>query len=139
MEISLFEQALAIDPQSSVAMSGFANAYAIRVLHHMSDTKRSDLGRARELVSQAQALSPRAPLTDFVEANRLRAEGQCDNAILEYEAGLAVIRHWVGAISSIGRCKTFWAGSTKQFVYKSELRASVPISYIYYWLEARLL
>lgn len=105
MEISLFEQALAIDPQSSVAMSGFANAYAIRVLDHMSDTKRSDLGRARELVSQAQALSPRAPLTDC-----LRAEGQCDNAILEYEAGLAVIRHWVGAISSIGRCKTFWAG-----------------------------
>lgn len=72
MEISLFEQALAIDPQSSVAMSGFANAYAIRVLDHMSDTKRSDLGRARELVSQAQALSPRAPLTDFVEANRGR-------------------------------------------------------------------
>lgn len=80
-------------------MSRFANAYATRVLDHMGDTKRSDLGRTRELVSQAQALSPRA--------NRLRAEGQCDNAILEYEAGLAVIRHWVGAISSIGRCKTF--------------------------------
>jgi len=83
-------------------MSRFANAYATRVVDDMGDTKRSDLGRARELVSQAQALSPRAPLTHFVEANRLRAEGQGDDAILEYEAGLAVSRYWVGAISSKG-------------------------------------
>jgi hypothetical protein len=41
--ISLLEQALPIDPQSSVAMSRFANAYATRVLDHMGDTKRSNL------------------------------------------------------------------------------------------------
>jgi TolB-like protein len=107
MEIRLFEQALALDPQSSEAMSRLALAYVGRVLDNFSDTKRSDLGRARELVSQARALSPGAPLTHLAEGQRLRAEGHCDNAVLEYEAALAVVRNWVGAISHMGRCKTY--------------------------------
>ena len=54
----LFEQALALDPQSVEAQSQLAIALAARVLNDMTDTAELDILRAEGLAAQALAASP---------------------------------------------------------------------------------
>jgi hypothetical protein len=55
--ISLFERALALDPQSVEAQSLLTVTLVGRVLNGMSDTAKADIKRAEELATEAVAAS----------------------------------------------------------------------------------
>jgi TolB-like protein/DNA-binding winged helix-turn-helix (wHTH) protein len=103
--MSLFEHALALDPQSVEAQSWLAIVLMGRVLDGMADSAAADIARAEGLARQSLATSLRSPLAHFAKAHVLRAQHRCGEAIPEYEAALALNRNWVGALAQIGRCK----------------------------------
>jgi tetratricopeptide (TPR) repeat protein len=71
----------------------------------MTDTPTADVQRAEELVRRALAISPRNPRAHFARGQLLRARGQCEEAIPEYETALALNRNWVLVIAALGSCK----------------------------------
>jgi adenylate cyclase len=103
--ISLFERALALDPQSVEAQSLLASALTARVLDNMTDTAATDIRRAERLVEQALATSPRNSLAHYAKGQVRRAQLRHDEAILEYETVLALNRNWVAAYAQLGHCK----------------------------------
>ncbi len=113
--ISLFERALALDPGSVEAQSRLAMALTARVLDEVSDTAETDISRARELVDQALAASPRDPLAHFAKGLLLRAQHRYEDAVPEYEAAIAFNRNWASAYADLGWSK-FWVGSIEQAV-----------------------
>src|SRR5262249_26915461 len=56
--ISLFDHALALDPQSVEAQTSLAGSLASRVLLGLSDSRAADLARADQLIGGALAASP---------------------------------------------------------------------------------
>ena len=96
--ISLFEQALALDPRSVEAQSLLARALAARVLDRMTDSAAADIARAQGLVEQALAASPRNPFAHFAKGQVLRARDRCEEAMPEYETAIALDRNWVVAL-----------------------------------------
>jgi TolB-like protein/class 3 adenylate cyclase len=113
--ISLFERALALDPRSVSAQSWLANVLTSRVLDEMADNAAADMARAEQLAEQALALSPHHLLGHYAKAQVLRAQGQYNEAIPEYETVLAINRNWVGAIAQLGQCKLF-TGSIEETI-----------------------
>jgi TolB-like protein/class 3 adenylate cyclase/Flp pilus assembly protein TadD len=105
--ISLFERALALDPQSVEAQSRLATALAARVLDNMTDMAAADILRAERLTEQALAASPRSPLAHYAKGQVLRAQGRPRDAIPEYETALASDHNWVNAYSALGYCKLY--------------------------------
>jgi TolB-like protein/Flp pilus assembly protein TadD len=103
--IGWYEKALAVDPQSIEALSSLASSLTGRVLDGMTDTPTADVQRAEELVRRALAISPRNPRAHFARGQLLRARGQCEEAIPEYETALALNRNWVLVIAALGSCK----------------------------------
>jgi TolB-like protein len=65
----LFEHALALDPQSVEAKGLLAATLAGRVLARMTNTRRADIARAKELVDQVMATSPRSTLGHFAASS----------------------------------------------------------------------
>ena len=102
--ISLFELALALDPSSVAAQSWLAATLGCRVINQMTDTTAADITRAKGLVEQALAASPRSATVHF-------ARGECcarsayDEAIPEDETVLAFDRNSVSALLALGHCK----------------------------------
>jgi adenylate cyclase len=70
-QISLFEHALALDPQSVEAQSQLAAALVGRRLNAVTDSAADDLERANGLVGQALAASPRSASAHFVKGSVL--------------------------------------------------------------------
>jgi TolB-like protein/Tfp pilus assembly protein PilF len=105
--ITLFEYALALDPQSVEAQSRLAGLLVGRVLGGMTDSAAADLARAEVLVGQALAASPRRAYAHFVKGSVLRAQCRWDEAAVEYETALALNRNMVGALNELGWCKLF--------------------------------
>ena len=103
--ISLFEQALVLDPRSVEAQSWLANTLAMRVLNQMTDSAAADVARAEELVGEALAASPGSPQAHFAKGQLLRAQNRFEEAVPEYEIVLAFNRNWVFAIAALGSCK----------------------------------
>jgi len=103
--ISLFEHALALDPQSVEAQSRLALMLAARALNHMAAAAAADIARAEGLVNQALASSPRSALAHFAKGDVLRAQHRFEEAIPEYEAVIAVNRNAVGALHALSGCK----------------------------------
>jgi TolB-like protein/Flp pilus assembly protein TadD len=134
--ISLFEQALALDPRSAQAQSWLAHALAARVLDQMTDSVAADLARAEGLVGQALAASPGSPQAHFAKGSLLRARNRFEEAIPEYETVLAFNRNWVSAIAALGWCK-FFTGSIEEALTAQEqaIRLSPRDPYIgnWYW------
>jgi tetratricopeptide (TPR) repeat protein len=114
-QISLFEQALALDPQSVEAQTRLAGALVGRVLSWMSDSAAADLGRADGLVDQALAASPRSPLAHYIKGSVLRAQNRWEEAIPEVEMALVLNRNFVGALYELGYCKLL-AGSIDEVI-----------------------
>jgi TolB-like protein/Tfp pilus assembly protein PilF len=119
--ISLFESALALDPQSVQAKSWLAIMLASRVLDNMSDVAAADIERAEALVGQALATSPDSPQVHFAKGHVLRAQNRFEEAIPEYEAVLAFNRNWVFALAALGWCK-FYTGSIEDALRVQEQR-----------------
>ena len=92
-QISLFEHALALDPQSVEAQSRLAIVLAGRVLNGLTDSVAADLARAEGLVGQALAASPRYAFAHHTKATVLSALNRCEEAIPEYETALALNRN----------------------------------------------
>jgi len=104
-QISLFERALALDPQSVEGQSRLAIVLAGRVANGLTDSVAADLARAEGLVGQALAASPRYAYAHHTKATVLRAQSQCEEAVPEYETALALNRNQVYAIIGLGWCR----------------------------------
>jgi adenylate cyclase len=104
-QISLFEHALALDPQSVEGQSRLAMALAGRVLNGVTDSAAADLAHAEGLVGQALAASPRYAFAHQTKATALRAQNRCEEAIPEYETALALNRNMLYALIGLGWCK----------------------------------
>jgi tetratricopeptide (TPR) repeat protein len=103
--ISLFERALALDPQFVEAQSRLAAVLIARVIVGMTDSAAADMARADGLVGQALAASPRDWFAHWIKGQVLRAQHRCEEAIPEYETALAFNRNGVGALNGLGWCK----------------------------------
>jgi TolB-like protein/Tfp pilus assembly protein PilF len=103
--ISLFERALALDPQSVAAQSWLALALANRVINQMTDCATVDIVRAKGLVGGALAASPRSGIVHFAKGEVLRAQKRYEEAIPEYETVLAFDRNSTSALLALGHCK----------------------------------
>ena len=113
--ISLFERALALDPQSVEAQTRLAVSLADHVLSGTSDSDAADLARAEGLVGQALAASPRYALAHHVKGQVLRAQNLWEEAIPEYETALASNPNLLGALNGLGWCKLY-AGSIEEVI-----------------------
>jgi TolB-like protein/Tfp pilus assembly protein PilF len=113
--ISLYQRALALDPDSVEAQSGIAGALAGRVLANMTDTVEADVLRAECLAKRAMAASPNSPLAHYAKATLLRAQRRYAAAIPEYETVLALDRNRVFAFFALGQCKLY-TGSIEETI-----------------------
>ena len=103
--ISLFERALALDPQSVAAKSWLALTLANRVINQMTDRIAGDIARAQGLIGEALAESPRSATVHFAKGEVLRAQKRYDEAIPKYETVLAFDRNSASALLALGHCK----------------------------------
>jgi adenylate cyclase len=108
--ISLFERALALDPQSVEAQSRLAGSLAFRVLDLMTGSAAADLARADTLVGQVLAASPRSAYAHLVKGRVLRVQDRWEEAIPEYETALALNCNLLNTLHGLAWCKLY-AGS----------------------------
>ena len=113
--MSLFEHALALDPQSVEAQTRLAGLLASRVLFGLSDSRTADLARADQLIGRALAASPRYALAHEVKGQVLSARNRWVEAIPEYETALASNPNLLGALNSLAWCKLY-AGSIEEVI-----------------------
>jgi adenylate cyclase len=104
-DISLFEHALTLDPQSVEAQTGLANSLVGRVIDLMTDSAAADLARAEGLVGQALAANPRSAYAHEVKGRVLRAQNRWEEAVPETETALALNRNSVWALHYLAQCK----------------------------------
>ena len=117
--IDMFEQALALDQDLVAAQSWLAIALTARVLDLMASAAAADIARAEDLAKRALAMSPRSSPARFAMAQVLRAQHRYDEAILEYDAVIALNRNWAHAYSHLGWCK-FMTGSVEELIPAQE-------------------
>ena len=118
-QVLLFERASTLDPASVAAQSWLAIELAARALDFMTDTAAADTARAEVLAMQALAAAPRSSVARFAKGQVLRAQHRYDEAILEYEAVIALNRNWAHAYSHLGWCK-FMTGSIEALIPAQE-------------------
>jgi TolB-like protein len=119
-QISFFERALTLDPQSIEAQSYLATALANRSLIGVTDSATADIARAEELADQALAASPRYAPAHFAKGNVLRAQGRTEEAIREYETVLTIDRNALGPLDALADCKLL-TGSLAEVIPLEEL------------------
>jgi TolB-like protein/cytochrome c-type biogenesis protein CcmH/NrfG len=119
LAIDLFEQALALDPQSVGAQSWLAIALTARVLDSMASDPAADIARADEMAERGLAVSPRRALAHFAKAQVLRAQHRYADAIFEYEATIAFNPNWAHAYSHLGWCR-FMTGGIAELIPAQE-------------------
>jgi adenylate cyclase len=103
--ISLFEHALALDPQSVEAQSLLADSLVSRVMNRLTDPAGEDLARAETLTDQALAASPRYAYAHLLKGRLLREQNRWEEAAPEFEAALALDRNLVAALTGLGWCR----------------------------------
>jgi TolB-like protein/Tfp pilus assembly protein PilF len=113
--INLFEQALALDPQSVDAQSRLAGILVTSALAGTADSAVADLARAEGLLDQALAASPRFAFAHIEKGHVLRAQQRWEEAVREYEAALALDHNSVYALTGLGWCKVY-AGSIEEVI-----------------------
>jgi tetratricopeptide (TPR) repeat protein len=118
--ISLFEHALALDPDSVEAQTCLAGSLVSRVMNGMSDPAEDDLVRGEGLIGEALAASPRYASAHFVKGEVLRAQGRFEEALPEYETALALNRNLVFALTGLAWCKLY-AGLIEEVIPLLEL------------------
>jgi adenylate cyclase len=113
--VRLFDQALALDPQSVEAQTWLADVLSLHTLRQPTERAAADLARAEELVKQALATSPRNPHTHYDKAQILRAQGRCREAIPEFETVISLNPNFASAYANLGWCK-FLTGSIEDVI-----------------------
>jgi TolB-like protein len=103
--VNLYEQALALDPQSVEVQSALALTLAGRVLAGMTNSRADDITRAKKLTAEALTASPSSTLGHFARGQILRAEKRCEEAIPEFEIVIASYRNSPNALHALGSCK----------------------------------
>ena len=103
--ISLYECALALDPQSVEAQCRLASTLTGRVVDDLTDSRAADVARAEELSSRAFAASPRSALALYAKGSVLRVQHRLADAISYFEAVISLDRNEVGAHSHVIWCK----------------------------------
>ena len=103
--ISMFERALALDPQSVEAQSRLAGALVARMSEGISGSPAADLARAEELVSRALAANPRFAYAHQTKGRVLQAHDRWDEAAPKFETTLALDHNAVWALSYLAQCK----------------------------------
>jgi tetratricopeptide (TPR) repeat protein len=124
--ISMYERALALDPRFAEAQSRLAGALSGRAMDGMADSPAADIARAEGLVNQALAASPRSPVAHYIKGQVLRAqaqvlreEGRCEEAIVEYEMAISLDRNLVFPMTALGWCKLL-TGSMEEVIPRIE-------------------
>jgi adenylate cyclase len=113
--VRLFDQALALDPQSVEAQTWLADVLSLHTLRQRTDRAASDIARAEELVKQALAASPRNAHAHYDKAQILRAQGRCREAIPEFETVISLNPNFGSAYANLGWCK-FLTGSIEDVI-----------------------
>jgi TolB-like protein/class 3 adenylate cyclase/Flp pilus assembly protein TadD len=113
--IDSFERALALDPQSVEAQSHLAAALVIRVLNGMADSGAADLARAETLIDQVLAASRRYAFAHHIKGHVLLALRRWEEAILEYEAALALNHNLAPALHGLALCRIY-TGSIEEVI-----------------------
>jgi adenylate cyclase len=113
--IDSFEHALALDPQFVEAQSRLAAALVVRALNGMADSATADLARAETLVDRVLAAAPRYAFARHVKGHVLLALRRSEEAILEYEAALALNHNLAPALHGLAWCKLY-AGSMGEVI-----------------------
>ncbi|HEV2099120.1 MAG TPA: tetratricopeptide repeat protein, partial [Stellaceae bacterium] len=117
--LAMFEQALALDPQSVAAQNWLAIELTARALDFMTGTAAADIARAQGLAERALAAAPRNSVAHFARGQVLRAQDRFAEAIPEYETVIALSRNWAHAYSHLGWCK-FVTGSLDEAIPAQE-------------------
>jgi len=124
--ISMYERALVLDPQYAAAQSGLAGALTGRAMDGMADSPTADIARAEGLANQALAAAPSSAGAHYIkgqvlraEAQVLREEGRCDEAIAEYETAISLDRNLVFPMTALGWCKLL-TGSMDEVIPRIE-------------------
>jgi TolB-like protein/Flp pilus assembly protein TadD len=122
--ISLFERALALDPQSLEAQTQLADSLVGRGLDEMTDSAAVDLARADGLVGQVLAAKPRSADAHYLKGLVLRAQNRREEAAREFETALALNPNLVYALHFLALSKLN-AGSIEEAI-PLELQAIRP-------------
>jgi TolB-like protein/class 3 adenylate cyclase/Tfp pilus assembly protein PilF len=113
--IGWFEQALALDPESSQAQSLLADVLVGRALDQMTDTAAADIARVEDFLGQALEQSQSDPVARYAKGNLLRQARRCEADILEYETVIELDRNAAGAYANLGWCK-FLTGAIEEAI-----------------------
>jgi adenylate cyclase len=117
--ISLYEQALRLDPRSAEAKTFLAGALVNRVNFGFTPSPAVDLARAEKLIDEALAGGTRIPWAHYVKGTVLRNKGRWDDAVPEFEAALALNRNMTGPLQGLGWCKLY-TGSLDEVIPLAE-------------------
>jgi len=117
--IALYENALALAPQSAEAKTWLAGALVNRVIQLFTESPAADLARSEKLIDEALAAAPDIPWAHYVKGTVLRWKGQWEDAISEFETARSLDRNMTGPLQGLGWCKLF-TGSLDEVIPLAE-------------------
>ena len=112
---SIFERALALDPESVEAQGQLAAVLAGRVMDNMTGTAAADILRAQDFAGRALVAAPHSGLAHYAKGQVLRAQRRFAEAIPEYETVLGLDRNFVRAFLALGQSKLY-TGSIEEVI-----------------------
>jgi TolB-like protein len=135
-DFRLCEQALAIDPNNTLALAYLAVRYYVQVYSFLSADPKADLKRADELNSRALALDPNFAGAHLSKANILNIQGHYDEAIAESQLALALDPAVDYADANLGWDYAELGQFEKALEYQDKaIRLSPRDPYLFGWLE----
>jgi adenylate cyclase len=103
--ITLFERALALDPQNMTALTALAVALDVRADNHWSEDPAGDIARADKLINTAMTLQPDDTFVHWAKARLFASEQQWRSALTEVEMAIADDRNNSRAYADAGLYK----------------------------------
>jgi TolB-like protein/class 3 adenylate cyclase/Tfp pilus assembly protein PilF len=135
---SLCEQALAIDPNNTLALDVLAFKYLSPVLGGLSSDRKGDLQRADEMISKALSTDPNYGYAHHTKAMILGQLGRLDEAIAEDERALALDPSIVEAYLVMGSVyRGFGQFEKSNQLIDKAIRLSPRDQAIFYWYKEK--
>jgi len=104
--ISIFEQALKLDPEIPRALIGLSRSIILRVSARWSSTQGPDIERADQIINQVLSNENEDAMARFTKADILRHKHDFDGALTMYYASIASDRNLAMAYATAGATKT---------------------------------